>query len=46
MARLLDLARDLDLAGRPHGASLLVGAAYALYDEPSPDGGSGQRRAA
>ncbi len=46
VSRLLDLAREADRAGRVHVAGLLVGAAYALCDEPPPSGGGRRRRAA
>ena len=43
--RLLDLAHEVDRAGRLHAAGLLVGAAYAMCDDPLPCGG-GRRRTA
>jgi hypothetical protein len=41
VTRQLDLAREADLAGRPHVAGLLVGAAYAVCDGLPPGGESG-----
>lgn len=47
VSRLLDLAGEADRAGRVHVAGLLLGAAYAMCDDPTPDdGGGGHRRAA